>query len=62
MAEYQEPSQSNTTRNIIIALVVVVVLCCCCLIAVYGSLLLMGPTVGNVFSNIVEGLESTPVP
>jgi len=62
MTEYQTPPQNNTTRNIIIAVVVIIVLCCCCLIAVYAGLSLMGPAVGNVFSNIVEGLEVTPVP
>ncbi|UCC88229.1 MAG: hypothetical protein JSV81_02690 [Anaerolineales bacterium] len=62
MTEYHPRARSNTTRNIIIAVVVLIVLCCCCLIAVYGSLALMGPAVGNVFSNIVEGLEITPVP
>jgi hypothetical protein len=62
MTEFQEPTQNNTARNIIIAVVVVIVLCCCCIIAVYGGLLLVGPTVGNVFSDIVEGLGVTPVP
>jgi hypothetical protein len=61
MTDYQEPAQSNTTRNIIIAVVAIIVVCCCCLIAVYGGVLLAGPSVGNVFSNIVEGLV-TPVP
>jgi hypothetical protein len=60
--DYEQPARNNTTRNIIIAVVVIIVLCCCCLIAVFGSLTLMGPAVGNVFSNIVEGLEVTPVP
>ena len=60
--DYEEPARNNTTRNIIIAVVVIIVLCCCCLIAVYGGLMLMGPAMGNVFSNIVEGLEVTPVP
>lgn len=62
MTEYQQPSQNNTTRNIIIAVVVVIVLCCCCFIAVFGALSLMGPAVGEVFSNIIEGLDVTPVP
>lgn len=62
MTEYQQPPQDNTVRNIIIAVVVLVVLCCCCIIGIYVLLLLMGPAVGNVFSNIVEGLEMTPVP
>lgn len=56
MAEYQQPSQNNTTRNIIIAVVVLIVLCCCCLIAVFGALSLMGPVVGEVFSNVIQEL------
>ena len=60
--EYEEPVQNNTTRNIIIAVVVVVLLCCCCLLAfTFVGPLLFGPTVGNVFSNIIEELV-TPVP
>ncbi|GAB4542621.1 MAG: hypothetical protein Kow0063_34850 [Anaerolineae bacterium] len=62
MTEYQELPPNNTTRNIIIAVVVVITLCCCCLIAIYATLLLAGPAVGNVFSNIMEGLEVTPIP
>ncbi len=53
----QPPQQSNTTRNIIIIVVVVLVLCCCCSLV---SLVLLGPTVGSVFSNIVVNI--TPVP
>jgi flagellar basal body-associated protein FliL len=60
MAEYQEPKQNNTTRNIIIAVAVVIFLCCCCIIAIWAGLLLMGPAVGNVFSNVIQ--EITPVP
>jgi len=64
MTEYQDQglTRNNTTRNIIIAVVVIIVLCCCCIVAVYGGLLLAGPAVGNVFSNIVGELEVTPVP
>ena len=63
MTEYQagQPQQDNTTRNIIIAVVVIILLCCCCAIAVVAILNLMGPTVGNVFSNIIENL-GTPAP
>jgi flagellar basal body-associated protein FliL len=60
MAEYQEPKQNNTTRNIIIAVAVVIFLCCCCIVAIWAGLLLMGPAVGNVFSNVIQ--EITPVP
>ena len=60
--EYEQPAQNNTTRNIIIAVVVVVLLCCCCLLAlIFVGPLILGPTVGNVFSNIIEELV-TPVP
>jgi flagellar basal body-associated protein FliL len=65
MTDYQpQPSQSNnTTRNIIIVVVVVVLLCCCCLAAFFllGPALL-GPSIGNVFSNIIQNLELTPAP
>jgi flagellar basal body-associated protein FliL len=65
MTDYQpQPTQqSNTTRNIIIAVVVVVLLCCCCLAAFFllGPALL-GPSIGNVFSNIIQNLELTPAP
>ena len=33
-----------------------------CAIVVIAILLLMGPVVGNVFSNIVENLDITPTP
>jgi flagellar basal body-associated protein FliL len=62
MVEYQEPKQNNTTRNIIIAVAVVIFLCCCCIIAIWAGLLLMGPAVGNVFSNVIQELEVTPHP
>lgn len=59
-AEPTEEKKSNITLIIIIAVVVVlIVLCCCC---VLGTVLLAGPAIGNVFSNIIEGLEMTPVP
>lgn len=62
--DYYEPpveeKKSNTTLIIIIVVVVVlIVLCCCC---VFGTLLFAGPAIGNVFSNVIEGLEMTPAP
>ena len=60
---YAEPmgeKKSNTTLIIIIVVVVVlIVLCCCC---VLGTVLLGGPAIGNVFSNVIEELEMTPAP
>jgi flagellar basal body-associated protein FliL len=59
-AEPMEEKKSNTTLIIIIVVVVVlIVLCCCC---VLGTMLLGGPAIGNVFSNVIEELEMTPVP
>jgi flagellar basal body-associated protein FliL len=59
-AEPMEEKKSNTTLIIIIVVVVVlIVLCCCC---VLGLLTLGGPAIGNVFSNIIEELEMTPMP
>ena len=55
-----EEKKSNTTLIIIVVVVVVlIVLCCCC---VLGTVLLAGPAVGNVFSNVIEGIEMTPMP
>lgn len=53
--------QNNTLRYIIIGVIVVVFLCCCCAAALYGGLLLMGPEIGDVFSNIIEELGA-PTP
>jgi len=58
-----EPKKDNKTLIIVIAVIVaLIVLCCCCMVAAYFGLLASGPAVGDVFSNIVEGLEITPVP
>jgi hypothetical protein len=48
---------------VIVAIVVVVVLCCCILVAVVIPVILalLGPSVGTVFSNIIQEL-GTPVP
>jgi len=59
-AEPMEEKKSNITLIIIIVVVVVlIVLCCCC---VLGTMTLAGPALGNVFSNIIEELEMTPMP
>jgi flagellar basal body-associated protein FliL len=59
-AEPVEEKKRNTTLIIIIVVVVVlIVLCCCC---VLGLITLGGPAVGNVFSNVIEGLDLTPMP
>jgi lipoprotein signal peptidase len=62
-AEPMEEKKSNTTLIIIIiAVVVLIVLCCCCVLAFWVIPLLLGPSIGNVFSNVIEGIEVTPIP
>ena len=59
--ENTKSGTANTTKIILFSLgglVIVLFLVACCVIAV---LLVLGPAVGNVFSNIVENLP-TPTP
>jgi Flp pilus assembly pilin Flp len=56
-----EPQKSNTGSMIGIGAIVVVVLLCCCVVVVIAVLMLLGPSVGKVFSSINEGL-TTPMP
>ncbi len=53
---------NNSTKIIVGVLVAVVVLCCVIPFCVMGILTLMAPEIGNVFSDVVTGLEMTPVP
>ncbi|MFZ5918620.1 MAG: hypothetical protein ACOYZ7_16925 [Chloroflexota bacterium] len=57
------PKKNNTLLIVLAVVVGLIVVCCCCALAFFflGPMLL-GPEIGNVFSNIVEGLEMTPVP
>jgi hypothetical protein len=43
-------------------LVIIPIILVLCAIVVIAILLLMGPVVGNTFSNIVENLDITPTP
>lgn len=43
-------------------LVILFLILLLCAIVIIAILLLTGPVVGNVFSNIVENLEMTPTP
>jgi len=58
-----EPKKDNTLLIVIAVVVGLILICCCCLAAFFflGPLLL-GPEIGNVFSNIIESLEVTPMP
>jgi hypothetical protein len=62
--ETEVPAQDGK-RNplVIVGIVVAVLLCVCvlCAVAVVAIMAIAGPEVGNVFSNIVEGL-GTPTP
>jgi len=52
-----EPKKDNTLWIILAVVVGLILICCCCMAAFF---LLGGPVVGEVFSNIIEGLELTP--
>jgi hypothetical protein len=47
------------TLGVVIGLFLLCILTACVVIAI---LMLLGPTVGTVFSNIVENIEMTPAP
>lgn len=65
MSQEVESTKSETTNTLKIilfslgGLAIVLFLVACCVIAI---LLLLGPAIGNVFSNIVENLPPTPTP
>ena len=62
----EEEKKSNTVLIIIIIVVVALLLCCCALVIlgpIFGisSLTLLGPEIGDVFSDVIEGIM-TPAP
>jgi hypothetical protein len=60
---YYEPEPKRGMSGWLIALIVILVLVVVCCICVCLGLLLFGPAVGEVFSDIVTTLEVvTPVP
>ncbi|HBX70540.1 MAG TPA: hypothetical protein DEH25_14455 [Chloroflexi bacterium] len=56
------PPKNNTTKIIIIVAVVVVLCICICLCAIVLVPALLGPVVGNTFSEIENQLLLTPIP
>jgi hypothetical protein len=64
--DYHEPEPKPPMSGWLIALIVILallVVCCICAVISVAILTLMGPSVGNVFSTILEGIETvTPVP
>jgi hypothetical protein len=59
-----EPKKRMSGGTIaLIVILVIIVLCCLCAFVVVGGLALLGPSVGNTFSTIIETLEAaTPMP
>jgi hypothetical protein len=58
------PSENKTMKTIIIVVVILLALCICLPVCVIVILALLGPSIGNVFSNIVDnvGLVSPLLP
>lgn len=55
--EQPAPAQNNNTMKIVIAVVVGLVACCVLVpICVIVILALLGPAIGNVFSNVILGI------
>jgi hypothetical protein len=64
MEESSAPSPAETPKKLspwVIAAIVLVVLCCCCIVAVLVVPMILGPSIGSVFSNIILEL-GTPMP
>jgi len=57
----EQPKKKSPWITVLIIVVVLIVVCCICALFVPTILALLGPSVGNVFSNIIEGLV-TPTP
>jgi len=54
--------KNNTTKIIIIVAVIIVACICLCLCVIFVLPLLLGPQVGNVFSEIIDEMMLTPIP
>ena len=53
--------KKNPWITVLIIFAVLIFVCCICALLVPTILALLGPGIGNVFSNIIEGLV-TPTP
>ena len=59
----ESDQQSNKTIKIIVIVVVILILCIClCLIVLLITPMLLGPYIGNVFSDIENQILLTPLP
>jgi small neutral amino acid transporter SnatA (MarC family) len=66
LANVSRPDESpgkKTNPWVIVAIIVVVLLCCCVILVLVIPVILtlLGPSVGNVFSNIIQEI-GTPMP
>ena len=61
MTVNDEKKQSNTTRNILIVVAVIAGLCCCVLFLIFVLPVLLGPSIGDVFSQIDSALETPSI-
>ncbi len=58
----EPPGKTEKKTNWLLVLAIILgVLLVCCLVACIAVYFLLGPTTGNVFSNIIEGIQ-TPIP
>ena len=53
-----EKNTDNTKKIIIIVVIVLAVLCLCACIVFFVAPALLGPTIENVFSDVVQGIEA----
>lgn len=61
--DYYEPEPKRGMSGWMIALIVVLVLIVVCCLCACAAFLLAGPTIGNVFSTVIETIEvMTPMP
>ena len=53
-----QPARKNNVWLIVgIVVAVILILTCCCIVVFAFGPVIFGPVIGNVFENIVEGLE-----
>jgi len=56
-----QPAPKSNTRTIIIIIAVILVLCiCACLRVFVIAPAVLGPSFGNIFSNIIESMTPAP--
>jgi hypothetical protein len=55
--DVQPAKKTNVWLIVGIVAAVILILTCCCIVAFFAFPTIFGPAIGNVFSNIVEGLE-----